>query len=136
MKNKRQRSLYYQLNELEEKLASIRANAKQLEDDYTNIRKEHEKKHKKLISIKEKYRQICDKIINNTKDHSAEDAIKENGEKEQLIVQLSKKEEELEKYKAKKRKQYEKEYDQANKVIADAESKIEQARKVLILSEH
>jgi hypothetical protein len=53
-------------------------------------------------------------------------------EKDALIAQLSKKAEELEKYKAKKRKQYEKEYDQANKEIADSELKIEETKKVLI----
>ncbi len=57
-------------------------------------------------------------------------------EKDTLIAQLNKKAEELEKYKAKKRKQYEKEYDQASKQIADSESKIEETKKVLAFSDH
>ena len=128
-KIKNQRCFINQLADLEGKLASIRSNAKKLEEEYNKICKESEKKHKKLISLKEKYKQLCEKSNSASKINSDEDMKKELEDKDATISQLKDKIDALEKYKAKKKKQCEKELDHLNKQLADGEQFIEDAKK-------
>jgi hypothetical protein len=118
------------LTQLEEKISSLRSNAKRLEDDYNKITKVSEKAHKKLISNKEKFKQLYEKAIGAGKQNSEEDFKQEISEKDALLKAITDKTKNLEQLKINKQKHHEKDVDKLSKEIADIESKKEDLIKV------
>jgi hypothetical protein len=108
------------LRELEQHLEVAKTNTKKLEEDYAGLMKESEKKHKAIISYKEKIKAINEKL-NPHKKPEVEEMIKKADTKEETIAQLKEKLENLEKYKQSKKKAFEKEIENYTKQIEEGD---------------